>query len=235
MTGVSPSDQDRLSRPARLLITLAAPLIRGMARLLLVSYRVQRIEGAPYLRTLIYESRRCLPCYWHQRLGVCVGYLLRSRARGLQPGLLISPLRDGGLTARVAANIEATSLRGSAIRTGARALRDLYTSIRGGVSSIIHPDGPHGPAFQAKAGSLMLAQMISAPLLPMAFSTDRCWQLGSWDRLLIPKSFARLVITIGSSATVTRGDDIHAAAERLGVTLDRLTTDADADAGARPR
>lgn len=216
-------------------IRLAVPLLRVLARALLASYRFRRVEGDHHLQNLIDADTALLPCCWHQRLSVSVGYLLAARARGLRPGFLVSPSRDGEVVARVVDGMGATIIRGSATRTGARAMRDLYTTMKTGVSPIIHPDGPHGPAFQAKPGTLMLAQMTRACLLPMAFSADRYWQIDSWDRLLIPKPFARVVVTIGEPLTVARGDDIEAAAHTLSQRLETLTAEADRQSGATPR
>lgn len=113
-------------------------------------------------------------------------------------------------------------------------MRDLYATMKTGVSPIIHPDGPQGPAFQAKPGTLMLAQMTRAPLLPMAFTADRYWQINSWNRLMIPKPFARVVVTIGEPFRVARGDDLEAAAQTLGQRLDGLMAEVDRVTGAIP-
>ncbi|MES1924744.1 hypothetical protein T31B1_05435 [Salinisphaera sp. T31B1] len=214
---------------------LAAPILRVLARALLASCRIQRIEGASHLERLISQGQPLLACCWHQRLSVCVGHLLRAREQGLEPGFLVSPSRDGELVARMVSGMGARIVRGSANRTGAKALRDMYTTMREGVSPILHPDGPHGPARQVKPGSIMLAQLTRSPLLPMSFAADRYWQLGSWDALIIPKPFARVVITIGEPLTVARGDDIDQRARELGQRLDGLTDTADAELGANPR
>lgn len=224
-----------LPRTTRLWMTLVAPLLRWVARALLASCRIERVDGDAHLATLLEADQAMLPCCWHQRLSVSVGYLLRARTRGLRPGFLVSPSHDGELVARVVAGMGATILRGSATRTGARALRQMYGCIREGVSPVIHPDGPHGPAGRVKTGTIMLAQMTRAPLLPMAFSADRYWQLGSWDRVMIPKPFARVAVTIGAPLSIARGDDIEARAVELGERLDALTVAADRHVGASPQ
>lgn len=230
------SAHTELAWQTRLWMSLATPVLRLIARAMLASCRVERVDGREHLDAIIQADRSLLLCCWHQRLSICVGYLLRRQQRGaLNPGFLVSPSRDGELVARVVAGMGATIVRGSANRTGARALRDLYTIMRGGVSPILHPDGPHGPANQVKPGSLLLAQLTHAPLLPMSFSANRYWQLGSWDRLIIPKPFARVIITIGEPLTVGRGDDIQAGATDLGSRLNALGTVADAAMGVAPR
>jgi len=227
---------EQQAQPVALWMRLAVPILRILARALLASCRVERVEGREHLDAIVQADRSLLLCCWHQRLSVCVGYLLRRQTRGgLNPGFLVSPSRDGELVARVVDGMGATIVRGSANRTGARALRDLYTVMRGGVSPILHPDGPHGPARQVKPGSLLLAQMTRAPLLPMSFSANRYWQLGSWDALIVPKPFARVVITIGEPITIGRGEDIQAGAAVLGERLNALGTAADSAMGVTPR
>ncbi|ERJ20172.1 3-deoxy-D-manno-octulosonic-acid transferase protein [Salinisphaera shabanensis E1L3A] len=230
--------QDSQSPPSwttRLGMRIGLPLLRLVARALLASCRIQHVSGDGRLSESIDSGRALLLCCWHQRLSVSVGFLLQAKARGLRPGFLVSPSRDGEIVAGVVDGMGAHVIRGSATRTGARAMRDLYGVMKTGVSPIIHPDGPHGPAFIAKPGTLMLAQMTQATVLPMSFSADRYWQLGSWDRLIIPKPFARVVITIGEPLTVARGANIDEAARTLGTRLDELTRDADHQTGATPR
>ncbi|WP_423822205.1 lysophospholipid acyltransferase family protein [Salinisphaera sp. SPP-AMP-43] len=221
-----------LSRRQRLFIALAAPLLRGLARALLASCRVVAVRGEAHLQTLVDDQRSALLCCWHQRLVHTVGCLLGARARGLQPGFLVSPSRDGELIAAVIGGLGATILRGSANRTGARAFRDMYTTLKAGVSPIIAVDGPHGPARTAKPGTPMLAQMTKAPMLPISFAADRYWQLKSWDRMLIPKPFARVVVVIGEPLACERGDIPDALASTLGERLDAITAAAEAELSA---
>lgn len=216
-------------------MALAAPVLRLLARLLLVSCRVTEVSGASHLDTLIASGRSGLLCCWHQRLAGCVGYLLTRQRAGLRTGFLVSPSRDGELVARVVGGLGAVVLRGSANRTGARALRDMHGVLRDGVSPVLHPDGPHGPPRQASSGGALLARITGAPMLPMAFAVDRYWQLGSWDALIVPKPFARLRVTIGAPVEIGRGDEPEAGAAELGARLDALTDAADAALGVSPR
>lgn len=219
---------------ARVWMPLVVPPLRLVTRLLRATWRIERVEGETHLSTLLDEQRAFLPCCWHQRATGCVSYLLEARTRGLRPGFLVSPSRDGELTARLVAGLGATILRGSATRTGARALRALYNILRAGISPIIHPDGPHGPANRVKSGTVMLAQMTRAPLLPLTFSADRYWQLKSWDRVIIPKPFARVSLVIGAPLSIARGDDLECRAAELGAQLDALSATADRATGTAP-
>ncbi len=221
-----------LSWRQRLLVAVAAPLLHVLARLLMATRRSASVEGLDHLEGLIEAERSALLCCWHQRLPYCVGWLLETPRAGFSPGFLVSPSRDGELVAALVNRMGASVLRGSASRTGAKAFRDMYATLQSGVSPIIAVDGPHGPALQVKPGTLMLAQMTKAPVLPITFAADRYWQLGSWDRMIIPKPFARVTLCIGEPLEVARGEQPSAVAETLAERLNTLGATAETHVGA---
>lgn len=92
----------------------------------------------------------------------------------------------------------AVAIRGSSNRTGARALKDMYTTIvKDKVSPVTTSDGPTGPIHEFKQGAIMLAQLTQSPMLPIAYMASRYWELKSWDKFIIPKPFSRIVIAVG--------------------------------------
>jgi hypothetical protein len=46
----------------------------------------------------------------------------------------------------------------------------------------------------AKIGSVIMARDAGVPLVPVLWGADRCWVFNSWDRYLVPKPFARVVV-----------------------------------------
>jgi hypothetical protein len=93
-------------------------------------------------------------------------------------------------------------IRGSTTRGAERALLSLVRELEAGREVAITPDGPRGPARSFAPGALIAAQRSGAPILPVAASADRAWRLGSWDRFVIPKPFARITVAYGDPATV---------------------------------
>ncbi|MEJ2449442.1 MAG: hypothetical protein P8047_02065 [Gammaproteobacteria bacterium] len=90
--------------------------------------------------------------------------------------------------------------------TGAQALRDMYNIVvKQRISPVSTSDGPTGPLHVFKIGDILLSQFTQAPLLPLSYAASRAWYLKSWDRFIIPKPFARIVITIGTPLTVPKG------------------------------
>jgi hypothetical protein len=84
----------------------------------------------------------------------------------------------------------------------------------------VTPDGPAGPAGIVKPGAVRAAHRAEVPVLPVAARVDRAWRLRSWDRLVIPQPFARIVVEYGRP--VAPHADTAAACATLGRALDSL-------------
>ncbi len=114
-------------------------------------------------------------------------------------------------------------IRGSSTHTGARALRDFYQAlVHEGISPVIAPDGPRGPPWKFKPGALLLAQLSQRPIVPLSYCASRAWKI-SWDRFVIPKIGARIVIAVGEPVYVAKGLDA-AALERLQADMEQRLT-----------
>jgi lysophospholipid acyltransferase (LPLAT)-like uncharacterized protein len=128
--------------------------------------------------------------FWHRSLLACA-----YRFRNLDIAILISRSFDGELIARTVELLGFRAIRGSSTRGGSTALRQMAEAFHAGHICAITADGPKGPAFVAKPGTTQLAQLVGAPVGSFYALSDRAWQLNSWDRFLIPKPFARVVLT----------------------------------------
>lgn len=186
----------------RLVIGLMGLVIRALAR----SWRLEVVEGREVLDQVLAEKRPVIFCLWHDRILPACGLLLRRVVpAGTDLTLVSSPSRDGELSARFMAGLGARVVRGSASRRGARALREVYQVVaRHGSSPILIPDGPKGPAYHFKAGVVGLAQLTRAPIFLMGFAASRSWTLGTWDRMLLPKPFARIAVAVAPPREVPR-------------------------------
>jgi lysophospholipid acyltransferase (LPLAT)-like uncharacterized protein len=119
--------------------------------------------------------------------------------------------------------------KGSSTRGARAGLIQMIRAVRAGKSAAFTVDGPRGPRYQAKPGAVMLAAKAGAALLPFSISLDRCWRLPSWDRLEIPKPFARAVVVIGERMYIPEdaGND-EAQQQRLQQVLEELRAQSDA-------
>lgn len=125
---------------------------------------------------------------WHQVLlpGSYIG-----RNRGF--GVMISQHGDGEIIAKVMQRLGFEAIRGSSTRGGARALITMLR-VPPETRLVMTPDGPRGPARRAQDGVLMLAERSGRIILPTGLAASRAWHAKSWDRLIVPKPFAKVVL-----------------------------------------
>jgi len=106
---------------------------------------------------------------------------------------IASASEDGELAAQAARRFGWITARGSSSRGGRQAFREMEGYIRKGYKGGLVADAPRGPRFVSKLGIIYLAKRTGVPIIPVMWSADRYWQLKSWDRMIIPKPFARIV------------------------------------------
>ena len=204
----------------------AAVLVRLLSQTLTASYRLHRLEGAEHLDRAL-EPPAMLAC-WHEQLALS---LLLVRRRLLPAGgpvsILSSHSDDGELAARVARAWGIRVTRGSTSRGGREAALSLYRELVKHRSTVLFmPDGPRGPAREAKAGGIVLAAMSGAPIVPAGLAADRGLRLRSWDRMIVGAPFTRVAVAVGEPMALDRGStdaEREAARLELGVRLDDLT------------
>ena len=204
----STASQRTMSIGRRLMYFLLTPLLRVLLALLWYSYRIEKILGEEIAEQIVADKTVSIPCYWHQQHLLCANIIRRWINKGFDASIVISASVDGEIPARIAGAWGANIIRGSANQTGALVMRDMYGALKGGSSIITTPDGPKGPIFEFKAGNILIARISGAPLVPLACAADRSWRLSSWDKMLVPKPFARVVIAVGQPHFVPRNTSV---------------------------
>jgi len=181
-----------------ILFGILIPLFSVLVRLLFLSCRVVRLDGAENEKKAIDMSGdKVIYASWHQRLFYHVHRLRRRRVT-----VMISQSRDGEYIARLVNWLGLKDVRGSSTRGGVDALKDLVRRMREGANGGMIPDGPTGPPREAKIGTIILGRMTGAPIIPISWGADRCWVFNSWDRFMIPKPFARISYCYGEPIVV---------------------------------
>ena len=159
-----------------------------LVRLLALTWRVRWAN--PEVRASEADAgRRVIYVLWHGQL---LPLLWAHRNRRV--AIMISEHRDGEIIARIALSLGYRVVRGSTSRGAARALLGAAREIAAGFDAAVTPDGPRGPARSVAPGAAVISNRSGAGLLPVAAHASRAWQLRSWDRFMIPKPFARVVI-----------------------------------------
>lgn len=130
---------------------------------------------------------------WHNRLFITAEVFHRFR-QGRPVYGLVSPSKDGAWLEAFFELVGIRAVRGSSNKLGREAVTALVEVMRAGNDIGITPDGPRGPIYELKAGALIVARRVQAPLLLLGCSFESSWQLRSWDRFHLPRPFSRVRI-----------------------------------------
>ena len=200
----SSASRRRMSAGRRLYYFLGLPVLRGLIRILTATYRVEKVIGAEYIEPYIAGTDVCAPAYWHQHHVIGSTMIRRWIERGFSACFLVSGSVDGEVPERIARAWGAEVIRGSANQSGALALRDQQQMMKNGYSIVTTADGPRGPRYEFKMGTVLMARIAGVPIIPIGCAADRAWYLDRWDRFMIPKPFARIAVAIGEPYPVDR-------------------------------
>ncbi|MEC9415714.1 MAG: lysophospholipid acyltransferase family protein [Pseudomonadota bacterium] len=171
--------------------------LKLLIKLLTSTYKLEILDQNDVITSLIKNKKVYAPCYWHQHSLVCLTVVSKWLKKGFRGGFIVSPSVDGEVPAKIAKSWGAVVIRGSAVRTGATAMREIHTAMKNGVSIVTAADGPLGPKYQFKSGVALMAKLSSAPIVPLSCATNSSWQLKRWDQFMIPKPFAHIVLSVG--------------------------------------
>jgi lysophospholipid acyltransferase (LPLAT)-like uncharacterized protein len=145
------------------------------------------------------------------------------RFRHLDAVPVISASRDGELLSSYLDRIGyRTIIRGSSSRGGSEALSHAVSALSAR-SVLITPDGPRGPAGEAKPGALVAAARSNRRVLLVGCSARHAFRTDSWDRMKIPYPFTTIVLrycilTAPTPNRIVSNSEI----EKFGAALSRL-------------
>jgi lysophospholipid acyltransferase (LPLAT)-like uncharacterized protein len=199
----------KLRSVARVLVAwFGHPLLR----ILSATWRMT-VVGSENLDSAVRKDRGAFVALWHRR--ILLG-LSHHRSRGWHA--LISASQDGDLPSAVLERFGYGVVRGSASRGGAGAVREMLTALGRGSVLVITPDGPRGPLHTMHGGLAWMARATGNPILPVGFACDRAWYARSWDRFVIPRPWARVVMVYEQPIRVdasVEDSELAAASERI--------------------
>jgi lysophospholipid acyltransferase (LPLAT)-like uncharacterized protein len=177
------------------------------------------------LNTLKGKKENVIYAFWHNRLFLLT-YIFRHRY--IQ--VLISSSRDGDYIAKVASRFGAEVVRGSTTRGGREAILGMSDRLKSGYDGVVTPDGPQGPKYIVQPGIIHIAKRTGLSIVPVTYGAERKKVLGSWDALLIPYPFSRIVLIYGAPIKVPKGTTgklLESKREELEKTLITITQQAD--------
>jgi len=143
--------------------------------------------------------------FWHKNLVLppyFYFYGVKTRRKLVS---LVSRSHDGEIIAQILHRFNGITVRGSSSKGGAASLKKLAQKVVDeGYDVAMIPDGPRGPAGVVQPGTVKLAQLTGAPILPLGLEMKRKYRLRSWDRMKVPYWFNRLVVSAEEPLYVPR-------------------------------
>ena len=150
-------------------------------------------EGAQ--KTL--DERPLVASFWHECM-IPATYLFRHM--GIR--VMSSFSYDGEYMGRIIRRFGFVAVKGSSSRNPVRALLGLRRALEEGWTVAFSLDGPRGPRRQVKAGPSGLARSSGLAMTTFHAAVDKAWVLNSWDRMMIPRPFSRVLVRVGKMIPV---------------------------------
>ncbi len=139
---------------------------------------------------------------------------------------------DGEYMGRIIRKFGFVAVKGSSSRNAVRALLGLRRALQEGWTVAFSIDGPRGPRHKVKPGPVALARSSGVPLSMYHTAVERAWVLNTWDRLIIPKPFSRVLLRFGKLIPVpaeASDEDLERYQQQLQDSLDRVREFAEAN------
>jgi lysophospholipid acyltransferase (LPLAT)-like uncharacterized protein len=205
----------------RIIIAAGYSFIRLTGPTLRVS--VSREEGAE--KTL--DERPLITSFWHACI-IPSTYIFRNF--GVR--VMSSNSYDGEYMGRIIRKFGFVAVKGSSSRNAVRALLGLRRALQEGWTVAFSIDGPRGPRQKVKPGPVALARSSGVPLSMFHIAVESAWVLNTWDRLIIPKPFSRVLLRFGKLIPVppdASDEDLERYQLQLQGSLDRVLEFAEAN------
>ena len=169
------------------------------------------------------QAKGLIYTFWHREI-FSATWFWRKRA------IVVMTSRnfDGEYIARIIEKHGYGAARGSSSRGASRALVEMIRCHRKGLDTAFTIDGPRGPRFVAKRGSVLLSKATGAPILcfHIALRKSHIFKK-SWDQFQVPCPFSRAAVFIAPPILVRSGateEELDQGQQQVQNALDDLRT-----------
>ncbi len=173
------------------------------------------------------EQRPLIGSFWHSCI-IPATYICRN----LGVRVMSSYSYDGEYMGRIIHKFGFVAVKGSSSRNAVRALLGLRRALKEGWTVAFTLDGPRGPRHKVKPGPVALGRSTGVHLSMFHAAVEKAWVLNSWDRMMIPKPFSRVLLRFGKLIIVPENatdEDVDRYTGELQASLDRVCEFAEAN------
>jgi lysophospholipid acyltransferase (LPLAT)-like uncharacterized protein len=173
------------------------------------------------------EQRPLVASFWHSCI-IPATYICRD----LGVRVMSSNSYDGEYMGRIIHKFGFVAVKGSSSRNAVRALLGLRRALEDGWTVAFTLDGPRGPRHKVKPGPVAVGRSSQVPLTMFHAAVDNAWVLNTWDRLMIPVPFSRVLLRFGKLIKVpahANEEEVERYSAELQASLDRVCEFAEAN------
>lgn len=220
-----PIDPQRFTLRQRIVLRVIIFLGHSIIRLIGPTLRISVFYEEGAQQTL--DQRPLIASFWHSCM-IPATYIFRNM--GIR--VMSSDSYDGQYMGRIIHKFGFVAVKGSSSRNAVRALLGLRRALEEGWTVAFTLDGPRGPRRKVKPGPVALARSSGLAMTMFHAAVDKAWVLNSWDRLMIPKPFSRVLVYFGKLIPVPKSatdQDLERYAGELQASMDRVCELAEAN------
>lgn len=139
---------------------------------------------------LMPKNESCAMLFWHNQLFIAPKLRNIFRKDRTMYGL-VSTSKDGAWLVELLKKFNILCIRGSSSKRGKQAIIEMKDIKASKICDIvITPDGPRGPKYKCKKGSIKFLSEENMPVILLHVEQKSSWSLSSWDSFIIPKPFS---------------------------------------------
>ncbi len=160
------------------------------------------IEGEDHLRLLRTQKKNHIVAIWHTFVDAAV-FCLHHRNLCIYSdhprteeyeNSLTHFMREIGLKTLRALGFEVVD---ASMGKQSAGIMNFIKKIQNGTPSLVAPDGPSGPIYEAKPGVVYMAVKANSCIVPIGVGFSRRITSSNWDDLSFPLPFSRVALVIG--------------------------------------
>lgn len=224
LPALPPIDPQRFTLRQRIVLRIIIFLGHAVIRVIGPTLRVAVSYEDGAQTTL--DQRPLVASFWHSCM-IPATYIFRDM--GIR--VMSSDSYDGQYMGRIIHKFGFLAVKGSSSRNAVRALLGLRRALEEGWTVAFTLDGPRGPRHKVKPGPVALSRSSGLPMTMFHAAVDRAWVLNTWDRLMIPAPFSRVLVRVGKLIPVAEDatdEDVERYTAELQAALDRVCEFAEA-------
>ena len=140
---------------------------------------------------------------WHNRLAYSM-YIFGNYKNAFG---LTSPHSDGKIIGKLVLMMNHKIIQGSTNKNSNSAVKEIIKQITNGGKIVVTPDGPRGPVYKNGSVITKIASKYNKKVIPVSCYASRYFELTSWDKMMLPKPFSKIIGIIGKPLELTGNDE----------------------------